>query len=236
MFHALTIAPGGDIAASRASGWSKPADKTQPLAAPPSPRRFCPICGHDTHQRLVECGRDYLTFWCPECVIPHDVERTSVDMAGGRMDVRDLIQPQSVLTGMRVGTKKEALALLARQAAASTGQPARTILDALIERERLGSTGVGGGIAIPHARLPGLGGLCAAFLRLDRSIDFEAVDERPVDLIFLLLSPEAAGGDHLRALSRVSRLLRDGDVCRTLRRATEAGELYSFLIGQFRPV
>lgn len=151
------------------------------------------------------------------------------------MDVRDLISPQSVLTGTKVGSKKEALALLARHAASTTGQPERVILDALVERERLGSTGVGSGIAVPHARLSGLDHLCAVFLRLDRAIDFEAVDERPVDLIFLLLSPEAAGGDHLRALSRITRLLRDGEICRTLRRTTGAAELHAFLIGQFKP-
>jgi len=151
------------------------------------------------------------------------------------MDVRDLIQPQSILTGMRVGSKKEALALLARQAAGITGQPERTILDALVERERLGSTGVGSGIAVPHARLAGLDSLCAIFLRLDRPIDFDAVDERPVDLVFLLLSPEAAGADHLRALSRITRLLRDGEICRTLRRTTDTAELRAFLIGQFKP-
>ena len=151
------------------------------------------------------------------------------------MEIRDLIQPQSVLAGLRVTAKTEVLSVLARQAASRTGQPERVILDALVERERLGSTGVGSGIAVPHARLSGLDGLCAVFLRLDRPIDFEAVDERPVDLIFLLLSPETAGADHLRALSRVSRLLRDSEVCRTLRRASDPIELHSFLIGQFSP-
>lgn len=149
------------------------------------------------------------------------------------MEISELLQPQSVLAGVRVTSKTEALTVLARQAASRTGQPERVILDALMERERLGSTGVGSGIAVPHARLPGLDGLCAVFLRLDRPIDFEAVDERPVDLIFLLLSPETAGADHLRALSRVSRLLRDSEVCRTLRRATDPGELHSFLSGRF---
>ena len=152
------------------------------------------------------------------------------------MEIRDLIQPQSVLAGVRVSSKTEALSVLARQAASRTGQPERVILDALVERERLGSTGVGSGIAVPHARLPGLDSLCAVFLRLDRPIDFEAVDERPVDLIFLLLSPEMAGADHLRALSRVSRLLRDGEVCRILRRATDPTELHSLLVERLGPV
>lgn len=210
--------------------------------------RHCPICGFETSQRIIERGRGYVTYWCSECIIPHDVEQAAAipgaldpwmaneDMAGGPMEISDLLQPQSVLAGVRVTSKKEALSLLARQAASRTGQPERVIFDALVERERLGSTGVGSGIAVPHARLPGLDHICAVFLRLDRPIDFEAVDERPVDLIFLLLSPESAGGDHLRVLSRVSRLLRDGEVCRTLRRTTDPAELRSLLIGQLSPV
>ncbi|SEH41099.1 PTS IIA-like nitrogen-regulatory protein PtsN [Magnetospirillum fulvum] len=148
------------------------------------------------------------------------------------MKIGDLIQPQSVLTGVRVGCKREALGLLARQAASRTGQPERAILNALVDRERLGSTGVGSGIAVPHARLPGLDSLCAVFLKLDRAIDFDAIDEQPVDLLILLLSSETAGADHLRTLSQVCRMLRDDHVCQTLRRTTNATELYSFLIGQ----
>ena len=150
------------------------------------------------------------------------------------MEIDDLIQPQSVLTGIRPGSKQEMLTLLAREAASRTGQAERVIFDALEEREHLGSTGVGAGIAVPHARLPGLDRLCAVFVRLDRPIDFEAVDERPVDLVFLLLSPETAGVEHLRTLSRVSRLLRDGEVCRKLRGTADPAALRSLLIERFR--
>ena len=184
MFLALNAARNSDGAAQRTFGWSRPADTGRPQAAARcGPRlvvRHCPICGHVTHQRLVEIGRDYLTYWCSECVIPHDVERTGDDKVGCLMKLGELIQPQSVLTGVRVGSKREALRLLARQAASRTGQPERAILDALVDRERLGSTGVGSGIAVPHARLPGLDSLCAVFLKLDRAIEFDAVDERPV--------------------------------------------------------
>lgn len=242
MTHTLKIAPDTGLAMLWPLGQSQTATVTQR-----DTRMFvrrCPNCGHDTSQRIIERGRGYVTFWCSECIIPHDVEQVAAipgaldpwmaneDMAGGPMEISDLLQPQSVLAGVRVASKKEALSVLARQAAGRTGQPERAILDALVERERLGSTGVGSGIAVPHARLPGLSHICAVFVRLDRPIDFEAVDERPVDLIFLLLSPETAGADHLRALSRISRLLRDGEVCRILRRTSGPTELHSFLTGQ----
>jgi nitrogen PTS system EIIA component len=243
MTHALKIATDTGLAMLWPFGQSQAA-----TATPPDRRIFlrrCPICGFETSQRIIERGRGYLTYWCSECIIPHDVEQAaaipgaldarggaSEHMAGGQMEISELLQPQSVLVGVRVSSKKEALSMLAHQAASRTGQPERVILDALVERERLGSTGIGSGIAVPHARLPGLDGLCAVFLRLDRPIDFEAVDDWPVDLIFLLLSPETAGADHLRALSRISRLLRDGKVCQALRRTPSPTDLHLFLSGR----
>ena len=252
MVHTLKIATDVGLAMLWPFGRSKAASALRSATAPQRDTRIfvrrCPNCGHNTGQRIIERGRGYITYWCQECIIPHDVEQVaaipgtldpwtaSEDMAGGQMEISDLIEPQSVLTGVRVASKTEALTLLARQAASRTSQPERTILDALVERERLGTTGVGSGIAVPHARLSGLDSLCAVFLRLDRPIDFEAVDERPVDLIFLLLSPETAGADHLRALSRVSRLLRDGEVCRTLRGTSNPTELHSLLVERLGPV
>ena len=103
------------------------------------------------------------------------------------------------------------------------------IFDVLLERERLGTTGVGNGIAIPHGKLAGLKKLHGVFARLSTPIDFEAIDERPVDLIFLLLAPETAGADHLKALARVSRLLRDQAVCEKLRKTDTADALYILL-------
>jgi PTS system nitrogen regulatory IIA component len=144
------------------------------------------------------------------------------------MEIADLITPGSVVAQLRVSNKKQALQELAKRAAL-TGTPERTIYDVLIERERLGTTGIGMGIAIPHGRLRGLDRLCGIFARLERPIAFEAIDDRPVDLIFLLLAPEAAGSDHLKALAQVSRLLRDRAICEKLRGTDNADALYALL-------
>ena len=146
------------------------------------------------------------------------------------MEIADLITPRSVVAQLRATNKKQALQELAKRAAVLTGIQERTIYDVLIERERLGSTGIGMGIGIPHGRLPGLDALCGVFARLDRPVPFDAIDDQPVDLIFLLLAPEGAGADHLKALARVSRLLRDRSVCEKLRGTDNADALYALLI------
>ena len=146
------------------------------------------------------------------------------------MDMTDLITPQSVIPDLRAGSKAEVLAVLAKRAAELTGLDPTTVYHGLIERERLGTTGVGNGIAIPHARLADLERLCVVFARLPRPIDFEAIDEHPVDLVVLLLTPEGAGADHLKALSRISRLLRDADLCRKLRATGAVDGLCGLLI------
>src|SRR5690606_16660057 len=110
------------------------------------------------------------------------------------------------------------------RAAALTGEPERAIFNVLLERERLGSTGVGRGVAIPHGKLPGIEGLFGLLARLHAPVPFDAVDEAPVDIVFLLLAPETAGADHLKALSRVSRILRDRAVCDGIRAAATAEE------------
>ena len=145
------------------------------------------------------------------------------------MDIDKLITPASVIANLRASSKKQALQELAKRAAETTGQHERTIFDVLLERERLGTTGVGNGIAIPHGKLQGLDRLYGLFVRLETPIDFDAIDEQPVDLIFLLLAPETAGADHLKALARVSRLLRDRTVCEKLRGADRAEALYAVL-------
>ncbi|HLB81187.1 MAG TPA: PTS IIA-like nitrogen regulatory protein PtsN [Dongiaceae bacterium] len=145
------------------------------------------------------------------------------------MEIADLISPASVVANLRVGRKKQALQDLAKRAAETTGLSERAIFEVLLERERLGTTGVGNGIAIPHGKLPGLRRLYGLFARLETPIDFDSVDEQPVDLIFLLLAPEAAGADHLKALARVSRLLRDRAVCEKLRGADQADAMYALL-------
>jgi nitrogen PTS system EIIA component len=146
------------------------------------------------------------------------------------MEIADLISPRCVVAQLRATNKKQALQELAKRAAVITGIQERMIYDVLIERERLGTTGIGMGIAIPHGRLPGLDKLCGIFARLDRPVAFDAIDDQPVDLIFLLLAPEGAGADHLKALARVSRLLRDRTVCGKLRGTDSADALYALLI------
>ena len=141
----------------------------------------------------------------------------------------ELITPASIIANLRAGNKKQALQELARKAAELTGQHERMIFDVLLERERLGTTGVGQGIAIPHGKLSSLSRVYGIFARLERPIDFDAIDEQPVDLMFLLLAPEQAGADHLKALARVSRLLRDNSICEKLRGSTSADAIYALL-------
>ncbi len=145
------------------------------------------------------------------------------------MDISDLIFPEGVVANLRVTSKKQALQELAKRAAELTEQPERAIFEVLIERERLGTTGVGNGIAIPHGKLPTLDRLYGLFARLEKPIDFDAIDEQPVDLICLLLAPETAGADHLKALARVSRLLRDPAICEKLRGTDKPDALYALL-------
>ena len=145
------------------------------------------------------------------------------------MEINDLITAERVVSGLKVTSKKQALQELSKRASEITGEHERVIFDVLMERERLGTTGVGHGIAIPHGKLANLDRLYGLFVRLEQPIDFNSIDEHPVDLIFLLLAPETAGADHLKALARVSRLLRDGDVCEKLRETEEVEALYALL-------
>jgi len=145
------------------------------------------------------------------------------------MDVVELLNSQCIVANLKVTSKKQALQELAKRAASLTGQPERLIFDVLVERERLGTTGVGHGIAIPHGKLAELDRLYALFARLETPIDFDAIDEQPVDLICVLLAPETAGADHLKALARVSRLLRDRAICEKLRGAESAEAIHALI-------
>ncbi len=145
------------------------------------------------------------------------------------MEINDLLSLEGIVANLRATSKKQALQDLARRAADVTGEPERAIFEVLIERERLGTTGVGNGIAIPHGKLPGLDRLYGFFARLETPIDFDAIDEQPVDLICLLLAPESAGADHLKALARVSRLLRDRSICEKLRGSDTAEAIFALL-------
>ncbi|HEX4160805.1 MAG TPA: PTS IIA-like nitrogen regulatory protein PtsN [Rhizomicrobium sp.] len=145
------------------------------------------------------------------------------------MEIIDLLAPEAVLPALRAAGKKQLLQELAHHAARLTQIPERRIFETLIERERLGSTGMGQGIAIPHGRIAGLSKISGLFARLETPVAYEAVDDQPVDLVFLLLAPESAGADHLKALARVSRLLRNQTTCEKLRATTKSEVLYALL-------
>ena len=145
------------------------------------------------------------------------------------MTLSDLVAPNAILPALKVNGKKQLMQELAAHAAVLTGQNERAILKILMQREKLGSTAVGNGVAIPHGKLPKLGRLFGLFARLTRPVDFEALDAQPVDLVFLLLAPESAGADHLKALARVARYLREPEITRRLREASDADVLYAVL-------
>jgi nitrogen PTS system EIIA component len=146
------------------------------------------------------------------------------------MNLTDIISPDQVILDLPAGDKEHLLAELARQVAARLTVNPRDIQTALGQRERLGSTGLGRGFALPHARLEGFPQIFGLFARLARSIDFEAIDGRPVDLVFLLLIPEDAGNSHVSALAAVSRRLRDETILQQLRKADTVLELYKCLV------
>jgi nitrogen PTS system EIIA component len=145
------------------------------------------------------------------------------------MEIADLLTPAAVIPNLRAANKRQALQELAKRAATLTGRQERVIFEVLLERERLATTGIGNGTAIPHGRLADLPRLYGLFARLEKPIPFEAIDDQPVDLIFVLLTPDGAGADHLKALARISRLLRDKAVCDKLRGTDRADALYALL-------
>lgn len=145
------------------------------------------------------------------------------------MALADLLQQDAIIPALRANSKKQLLQEMAAKASKLTGLAERDIFDVILQRERLGSTGVGNGIAIPHGKMPSVRSIVGVFARLENSVDFEALDDQPVDLVFLLLAPEGAGADHLKALSRIARVLRDQDLVAKLRATDSASAIYSFL-------
>ena len=145
------------------------------------------------------------------------------------MDIADILAPQGVFQRLKAANKKKLLIDLAQRAAPLVGGKDDKIFEALWEREKLSTTGVGHGVAIPHGRLPKLDHITGIFARLEDAIDFDAIDDAPVDLVFLLLTPEDAGADHLKALARVSRLMRNAGMCEKLRAAPDKAALYALL-------
>ncbi|WP_240231401.1 PTS sugar transporter subunit IIA [Devosia lacusdianchii] len=145
------------------------------------------------------------------------------------MELADILAERAVLCCTGVKTKRQLFEDLAARAAELTGHPAVDILNAITNREELGSTGLGNGIAIPHGKIAGLKGVTALFARLDEPIEFDSVDDQPVDIVVMLLAPTGAGADHLKALSRVARLLRTEAVVDELRRIDDPARLYATL-------
>lgn len=145
------------------------------------------------------------------------------------MDLSDLVDVPAIMPALKANSKKQLLQLLSERAASITGIPEREIFDTVLQRERLGSTGVGNGIAIPHGKLAGVKRITGVFARLETPVDFEALDDEPVDLVFLLLAPEGAGADHLKALSRIARVLRDGETVAKVRGTSDAAAIHALL-------
>ena len=146
-------------------------------------------------------------------------------------DLTDILRADAIDAALNVANKKALFQQIGAAAARRTGLATKNIVAALNERERLGSTGFGAGVAIPHGRIEGLPGVFGYFARLTSPIDFQAVDNLPVDLVFLLLSPPDAGADHLKALARVSRVLRDRQTLAKLRGARSRDAIFALLAG-----
>jgi PTS system nitrogen regulatory IIA component len=147
------------------------------------------------------------------------------------MDLASLVDPSRVVFGARANNKEQLLLDLASRAATSLNLDPKAIFNALRAREELGSTGLGEGFALPHARIEGLDRLFGMFTRLNRPVHFDSIDSKPVDLVFLLLIPLAAGSEHLAALASISRYLRDKEFAAKLRKAPSASALGSLLCG-----
>ncbi|MEM7299862.1 MAG: PTS IIA-like nitrogen regulatory protein PtsN [Pseudomonadota bacterium] len=145
------------------------------------------------------------------------------------MNLSDMLIPEAVLPNLKPNSKKQLLQELSARAAELTGLSERLVFDTLLQRERLGSTGVGNGVAIPHGKIASLSGISGIFARLAKPIEFDAQDDQPVDIVFLLLAPEGAGADHLKALSRIARVLRDKSIVEALRETDNADAIYAIL-------
>lgn len=146
------------------------------------------------------------------------------------MPILEFLDPDSVVPALRARTKKQVLQELSAQAVRRIpGLDEREVFETLLQRERLGSTGIGDGVAIPHGKLPGFDRLFGLVARLDKPVDFEALDGQPVDIAFLLLAPEGAGADHLKALAQVARVLREPGILERIRAARDASALYALL-------
>ena len=145
------------------------------------------------------------------------------------MKISEIMNENCIVVGLKAQSKRQLLQELAQKAAEITHISERTIFDSLLERENLGSTGFGGGTALPHARIAEAQKVCGIFAKLNAPVDFEAVDGKPVDLIFMLISPEGSGADHLTALAKASRILKDENTCNKIRQISKREKIYALL-------
>jgi PTS system nitrogen regulatory IIA component len=145
------------------------------------------------------------------------------------MSLIDILPIEGVMSTVRVSSKKALLEAIAEHASQMTSIPSRVIFDTLLQRERLGSTGIGAGIAIPHGKFEGLDRLVGLFARVEKPIAFDALDGEPVDLIFVLMAPETAGADHLKGLAKVARALRNPATTAKLRATRDADAIHALL-------
>lgn len=148
------------------------------------------------------------------------------------MDLRDILSQNAIVHTLDATSKKQVLQALAEKAAELTDLSVREVFDTVLQREKLGSTGVGSGVAIPHGKFTSIDGIFGIFARLEKPVDFDAPDDQPVDLVFLLLAPESAGADHLKALSRVARLFRDRVRLQALRQAATADDIAAIIFDE----
>lgn len=145
------------------------------------------------------------------------------------MKISEIMTVDSIVAGLKASNKRQLLQEIAKKASEVTGISERDLFDSLLERENLGTTGFGGGTALPHARIAEAKAVYGIFVRLNSPVDFGAIDGKPVDLVFMLLSPEGSGADHLTALAQVSRILKDESTCNKIRQAESVEEIFALL-------
>ncbi len=145
------------------------------------------------------------------------------------MELNDLLAPKAIIPLLKASSKKQVIQELSERAADLTGLSQRQIFEKLLQRERLGSTGVGQGVAIPHGKLAELDRIYGMFAVLEKPVNFDAMDDKPVDIVFLLLAPEGAGADHLKALARIARVLRSPDTLAKLRASSDCDAIRAVL-------
>ena len=145
------------------------------------------------------------------------------------MNITNILDQNNILIGLKSNSKREFLQDLAQKASEITGIDALTIFDMILERENLGSTGFGGGTAMPHGRFSNLDKIHAFFVKPSYPLNFDAIDGKPVDLLFMLMSPENSGADHLTALAMLSRILKDETTCDKLRKMSKPTEIFALL-------